>query len=98
VAKRPSAPPKPSTPASSAALPPAGELEDPSTAALAELYAAIGRLLKQLDDTRGQEATLDLWPRYRTIHIYDALGARDRRIAALSTLRFLEHEIAARSR
>jgi hypothetical protein len=61
---------------------------------LAQLYGSIGRSLKQLDDRLGQQATLDLWPAYRRIRINEALGSRDKRIAAYQILRDLEREIA----
>jgi hypothetical protein len=71
---------------------------DPSTAVVAELYGQIGRSLKRLDDTHGQEATYDLWPRFRRIRIFEALRTRDARIDAHGALRYLAHEIEQRSR
>ena len=72
--------------------------EDPTTQVLAELYAAIGRSLKQLDDAIGKPSTIDLWSPYLRIHINEALGSRDQRIAAHQTLRYLEREIARRTK
>jgi hypothetical protein len=71
---------------------------DPQASAVADLYGVIGRALKRLDDTHGQDATFDLWPRFRLIHIFEALRTRDGRLEAHEALRYLEREIARRSR
>jgi hypothetical protein len=71
---------------------------DPTASAVADLYGAVGRSLKRLDATRGQEATFDLWPRFRVIRIMEALRTRQARSAAHDALRYLEREIARRSR
>ncbi|MBA3392651.1 MAG: protein kinase [Deltaproteobacteria bacterium] len=70
----------------------------PGAAALAKDYAAVGRALAQLEKTRGQPSTFDLWPRYRRIRINAALAnPRDRQdISAL--LADLQREIAARAK
>lgn len=65
---------------------------------LAELYAAVGGSLKRLDAALGKHSTADLWPPYLRIHIGTALGTREERIEAHQTLRFIEREVASRSR
>jgi serine/threonine-protein kinase len=93
------APRPPATPALPAPAPAPAETPqtDPPTAVVAELYGTIGRSLKRLDETRGQEATYDLWPRFRRIRIFEALRTRDGRVAAQSELRYLEREIGQRA-
>jgi hypothetical protein len=99
VLRPPKAPsvPTPPGPAPTPA-PPAPPADDPGTGVLAELYAAVGGSLRRLDAAQGKHATADLWPRYLHIHIGDALGTREKRIEAHQTLRFIEREIARRSR
>jgi serine/threonine-protein kinase len=59
----------------------------PSAAELAQLYAAVGRKLSALERAQGQDATLDLWPRYRNIRIQAVLvDADDRSDAAVRLL------------
>jgi serine/threonine-protein kinase len=70
----------------------------PTAAAVAELYGSIGRALKRLDDAGSRDATYDLWPRFRYIRIFDALRAAEARVQAYDELRYLEREIARRSR
>ena len=69
----------------------------PSASELATLYAAVGRELKALDRSKGEDATIDLWPRYRWIRINEALGAAPaKRTEVASMLAELHHDIAAR--
>jgi serine/threonine-protein kinase len=70
----------------------------PSTASVAELYGEIGRALKRLDDTHGQEATYDLWPRFRRIQILEALHTPEGCTQANGELRYLKRELVRRSR
>jgi eukaryotic-like serine/threonine-protein kinase len=91
-------PPRPPAGAGSAA-PGSAEAApaDPPTEVVAELYGTIGRALKRLDETHGQEATYDLWPRFRRIHIFEALRSREGRVTTFDALRHLEREIGRRS-
>ena len=70
----------------------------PTAATVAELYSSIGRALKRVDAEYGQEATYDLWPRFRYIKILDALRVAETRVQVYDELRYLEREIARRSR
>ncbi|HWO23307.1 MAG TPA: protein kinase [Kofleriaceae bacterium] len=92
----PARPQQPAGPAPAAPAPPAtaeASPADPSTEVVAELYGTIGRALKRLDETHGQEATYDLWPRFRRIRILEALRTREGRTSALDALRALERDI-----
>jgi hypothetical protein len=92
----------PAAPAAPAVAQPAAPVQDevprvaPTTAAVAELYGSVGRALKRLDETRGQQATYDLWPRFRHIQILEALRTDRGRAGAHSELSFLEREITRR--
>lgn len=80
---------KPST------VPPVPEL---TAAMVAEQYAQVGRALSRLRQTHGQDATIDLWPRFRYIHLNEALVRDDRRREAANILDTLHAEVTARSR
>jgi hypothetical protein len=71
---------------------------EPTARSVAEHYASVGRALKRLDTARGQDATLDLWPRYRLIRINAAIASRDSRDATTKALVQLAAEIDARAR
>ena len=63
----------------------------------AALYASVGRELKSLDQRKGEDATLDLWPRYRWIRINDVLvAAPDKRVDVATMLADLHRDIATR--
>jgi len=94
----PSSPPPAPAPAPAAPTQSQPAPADPTSAAVADLYGAVGRALKRLDETHGQQATYDLWPRFRRIQILEALRSRDARVAAHEELRFLEREIELRAR
>jgi hypothetical protein len=70
---------------------------DPTASAVAEHYGAVGRALKRLDDIRGQEATYDLWPRFRLIRILEALRSPEVRARTYNALLYLEREIDLRA-
>jgi hypothetical protein len=95
AATRPRAAPAVATPA--AQTPTETPRVAPESGLVAELYGEIGRALKRLDETHGQEATYDLWPRFRHIHILEALRTPAARGAAHDALRYLEGEIARRA-
>ncbi len=65
----------------------------PTAAAVAELYSSIGRALKRVDTVYGQEATYDLWPRFRYIRILDALRVAETRVQVYDELRYIEREL-----
>src|SRR5690606_37547631 len=67
----------------------------PTAAELAELYAALGRELRALEDAKGMAATLELWPRYRWIRINDWLATAERRSEAAQLLERLRADIRA---
>jgi hypothetical protein len=104
VAPRPGAravPPPAPPPVAVAAPAPPVQTETPAPApptatAVAELYGAIGRGLKRLDQVRGLDATIDLWPRYRTLRINDLLVHPEQRTRAAQLLEELRVEIARR--
>ncbi|MDQ3341758.1 MAG: protein kinase [Myxococcota bacterium] len=67
----------------------------PSASELAQLYAGIGRKLSALERARGQDATLELWPRYRNIRIQALLAKPDDRRAGALALRDIERAVDA---
>jgi hypothetical protein len=73
-------------------------LATPSPTELAALYAAVGRELKVLDRRAGEDATADLWPRYRWIRLTDGLGDASRRADIAGMLTQLRRDIATRTR
>jgi hypothetical protein len=89
--KAPSPVPPVANPMPSTTLPP---LDVPPTAAeLAQQYAAVGRKLSALERTRGQPATLELWPRYRNIRIQALLAKPEDRKAGAATLREIDRAV-----
>ncbi|MBX3162821.1 MAG: hypothetical protein KF773_43065, partial [Deltaproteobacteria bacterium] len=93
---------RPAAPAIAAPAPPHRE-ETPApsaevtNASITDLYRTVGLSLKKLDATRGEEATYDLWPRYRHIRIADSFTSRTRLLAAHDMLRALERDISTRT-
>ena len=67
----------------------------PSAAELAQHYGVVGRKLSALDRALGQDATFDLWPRYRNIRIQAALVDPDDRRDVEQTLTMIELDIDA---
>jgi len=93
----PRPPVAPAVAATAAPAPAEAPRVDPTASTVAELYGAVGRALKRLDDLRGQEATYDLWPRFRLIRILEALRSPEARAPTYNTLLHLEREIALRA-
>ncbi len=85
-APAPTSPPAPSAPAT------------PTAAEVATLYGMVGRELKALDAAKGQEATYDLWPRFRWIRINEYLLTPERRLIAAALLARLHTDITTRDR
>jgi eukaryotic-like serine/threonine-protein kinase len=96
-APRPPVAPAVAAPAAPAPAPAEAPRVDPTASTIAELYGAVGRALKRLDDVRGQEATYDLWPRFRLIRILEALRSPEARAPTYHALRYLEREIVLRA-
>jgi eukaryotic-like serine/threonine-protein kinase len=69
---------------------------DPTSALVAEHYAAVGRALTRLQARRGTDATFDLWPRFRFIRIQQAIATLEQRLEATRLLDALDRDIAAR--
>jgi hypothetical protein len=61
------------------------------------LYGSVGRELKTLDDTRGMNATLELWPRYRWIRINEWITTPERRAHVVDLLERLRADIGSQS-
>jgi len=69
----------------------------PTASELATLYASVGRELKALGTRKGDDATIDLWPRYRWIRINEEISApAARRGDIADMLDQLHRDIAAR--
>jgi len=79
----------PAPPTAPSAAPP------PSGAEIAKLYAEVGRELRTLDEHKGLDATIDLWPRYRWIRIHEWLLTPEKRTQAAAMLERLRHDIRA---
>jgi hypothetical protein len=83
--------PKPEAGSGSAAPEPKGP---PSAVQLGKLYSSVGRELKTLEAKKGEDATIDLWPRYRWIRINDEMSASpERRGVVADMLELLHHDI-----
>jgi serine/threonine-protein kinase len=70
--------------------------ESPTAAHVAALYGSVGRSLGHLQQTKGSDATIDLWPRFRHIRINDAITTAESRVTTQSALRKLQKDIDAR--
>jgi serine/threonine protein kinase len=68
----------------------------PSASDVAKLYGAVGRELKALDDLKGMDATIELWPRYRWIRINEWITTPQRRAQITQELERLRADIKAR--
>ena len=71
---------------------------EPTALEVATRYSAIGRQLAALQEERGDDSTLDLWPRYRRIRITEAMSSQDSRNVAAEALEQLQRSIEERSR
>ena len=95
---------RPPVPQPVAAVAPAPQPEPPpatgtpSPGELVALYASVGRELRALDRSAGEDATHELWPRYRWIRLTDGLADPARRAEIATMLRQLRRDIAARTR
>jgi len=63
---------------------------------LAAQYKTVGAQLKSLDDSKGKDATNDLWARYRFIRLSDAMSTQEKRDEAAAILSKLTSDIATR--
>jgi hypothetical protein len=77
---------------------PAGPTATAVPAEVAELYAALGRRLKALDERLGSAATADLWPLYLRVRINDVITDPVKCAEADVLLRYLDDQVARRSR
>jgi len=82
-------PPVPTTTAAPKAV-------DAST--LASQYQSVGAQLRDLQNTKGADATSDLWPRYRYVRITSAMATQESRDAASAILTKLASDIRARAK
>ncbi|HEU4614049.1 MAG TPA: hypothetical protein VFS15_18270, partial [Kofleriaceae bacterium] len=76
-------------------MPPPAAAQSPSAAEVATLYGALGRELKQLEEAKGMDSTLNLWPRYRWIRINEWLGTPERRTEVTRFLEKLRADVQA---
>jgi hypothetical protein len=88
-------PVKPAQPIVAKARLDAGVKEIPTAADVAKLYAVVGRELSTLEATKGMEATIDLWPRYRWIRINEWITTPERRSHVSGLLERLRLDIKA---
>jgi serine/threonine-protein kinase len=65
---------------------------------LASQYKLVGSQLKTLEESKGRDATTDLWARYRFIRISDAMSTQQKRDATAAILSKLTSEIATRKK
>jgi serine/threonine protein kinase len=70
-------------------------IEAPTGAEVAKLYGALGRELKTLDENKGMDATIELWPRYRWIRINEWITTPERRARIAQELERLRADIKA---
>jgi hypothetical protein len=111
VSPPPASPPSTDSPAPSTAppgpqitvaAPPTGRPVKPaaaaSPAAVAKLYASVGKQLKALDQARGSAATADLWLLYLRVRINDVIVNPVKCAEADALLHDLDDEIVRRSR
>ncbi|HSD89371.1 MAG TPA: hypothetical protein VLB44_17700 [Kofleriaceae bacterium] len=75
---------------------PSVTVEPPSAREVASLYASVGRELKVLQDAKGLDATIELWPRYRWIRINEAMATPEKRAETATLLHDLVSEIRSR--
>jgi hypothetical protein len=65
----------------------------PSTTTVLVQYQRIGRDLRQLQELRGTECTLELWPRFRAIKLDEATATAEARTQTAATLDELQLKI-----
>ena len=86
-------------PPARAPAPPPARIEVPPSAPtateLAQLYVKTARELTALERTRGIDAAIDLWPRFRWIRINDALVSLPKRVETVQILEQLRRDVAA---
>jgi len=68
----------------------------PTASVVAALYGSVGRALGHLQQAKGSDATIDLWPRFRHIRINDAIATAESRTETDRALRKLQIDIDAR--
>lgn len=65
----------------------------PTANAVLVHYQRIGRDLFRLQQLRGTECTLDLWPRFRAIKLDQDTATPEARVAMAATLTDIQHKI-----
>jgi serine/threonine protein kinase len=70
-------------------------VEPPSASDVAKLYGATGRELKSLEQKKGMDSTIELWPRYRWIRINEWITTPERRAHVAAILERLRIDIRA---
>ena len=68
----------------------------PTASVVAAPYGSVGRALGHLQQAKGSDATIDLWPRFRHIRINDAIATAESRTETDRALRRLQIDIDAR--
>ncbi|MBA2543351.1 MAG: hypothetical protein H0V17_27165, partial [Deltaproteobacteria bacterium] len=68
----------------------------PTAVEVADLYGAVGRSLGQLQQAKGSDATIDLWPRFRHIRINDGIATPTARADTRRVLQHLKRDVDAR--
>ena len=94
----PKAPVKKPLPNTGSATPAPQATSALDAAGVAKLYGAVGRELKALDQQKGMDATIDLWPRYRWIRINEWIATAERRAQITDDLERLRVDIRAANR
>jgi hypothetical protein len=77
---------------------PSSNVDAPTAQEVAKLYGGVGRELSTLETTRGLDATIDLWPRYRWIRINEAMISPEKRMQTLVMLQRLQRDIRDQQR
>src|SRR5439155_10191298 len=80
------------------AFPPVQATAPATPASVAQLYAAVGKQLKALDQARGSAATADLWVLYLRVRINDVIANPVKCAEADALLHHLDDEVVRRSR
>jgi hypothetical protein len=75
--------------------PPEVEVPNDSANELAKLYVKTARELSALERTKGPDAAIDLWPRFRWIRINEALTSPPKRAETYQILDQLRRDVAA---
>ncbi len=69
---------------------------NPTANEVATLYGAVGRSLGHLQQHKGSDATIELWPRFRHIRINDAIATAASRDETHKLLQQLQRDIDSR--